>query len=164
MISFSSKKISYIAKMSLILLVVYSFGFITYRAVNYYKIYFEKEKLNILLETTINETNSLKSEVELVKNKIENIKKQYIRKEELEVKVKDIFARMSILDYNLKYIDAKEMCIDRFIIVTQVSANSEGGLKAAEGILSYLGPIKKSEKNNTIYFIDYVSNPKDLKE
>lgn len=164
MISFSSKKVSYITKISLILLLVYSFGFIIYRAGNYYKIYFEKEKLNILLETTKNETNSLKKQVEVTKNKIEDIKKQYIRKEELEVKVKDIFGRMSILDYNLKYIEAKEMCIDRFIIVTQVSAKSEDGLKAAEGILSYIGPIKKSEKNDTIYFVDYVSKPKEINQ
>jgi cell division protein FtsB len=162
MISFSNKKVSYLAKLSLTILFVYSIGFIIYRTAIYYKIYFEKEKLTVLLQTTKNETNSLKREVVLAKNKIENINKQYIKKEDLEVKVKDIFERMSILDYNLKYIDAKEMCIDRFIIVAQVSSKSEDGWKAAEGILSYIGPIRKSEKNDTIYFVDYVSNPKEL--
>jgi hypothetical protein len=70
---------------------------------------------------------------------------------------------MSILDYNLRYIDAKQMCIDRHILVTQVSSASEDGLKAALGILSYLGSIKKSDTNDTIYFVDYISKPKEIK-
>ena len=53
---------------------------------------------------------------------------------------------MSVLDYELKYLDSKKMCIDRHIIVAQVSAQSENGLKAAEGILSYIGKIKKHDK------------------
>ena len=40
---------------------------------------------------------------------------------------------------------------------------SENGLKAAEGILSYIGKIKKHDKNDTIYFVDYISTPKENK-
>ena len=70
---------------------------------------------------------------------------------------------MSLLDYQLNYLDAKKMCIDRHIIIAQVSAQSENGLKAAEGILSYIGKIKKHDKNGTIYFVDYISIAKEIK-
>jgi hypothetical protein len=29
--------------------------------------------------------------------------------------------------------------------------------------LSYLGSIKKSDTNDTIYFVDYISKPKEIK-
>ena len=163
MISVSNKTVSYISKIGLTVLVIYTVGFFAYKTVMYYKIAFEKEKLEIVLQEKRTHTNNIKSQVELSKKKIETLEKQYITKEELEVKVKDIFGRMSVLDYELKYLDAKKMCIDRHIIVAQVSAQSENGLKAAEGILSYIGKIKKSDKNDTIYFVDYISTPKDIK-
>lgn len=164
MISLSRKKVSIIGKLTLIILVVYSLGFVAYRAITFYKIYFEKEALTEQLQVKRNETNSLKRQVELSKKKIEDTEKLYISKEELETKVKDIFGRMSILDYNLKYIDSKKMCLDRYIIISQVSAQSEGGLKAAEGILAYIGSVKKSEKNDTIYFVDYITKEKEIKK
>jgi cell division protein FtsB len=163
MISISNKKLSFISKTTIIVLILYTLGFVSYRAISYYKIYFEKEALTNDLQLKKNETNSLKRLVDNSKKKIENIKKAYITKEELEPKVKEIFQRMSILDYELKYIDAQKMCLDRFIIVSQVSAKSEDGLKAAEGILGYIGKIKKSEKNSTIYFVDYIAKPKEIK-
>lgn len=146
MISLSRKKVSIIAKLSLLILIIYSLGFISYRAITFYKIYFEKQTLTEQLQIKKNETNSLKRQVELSKKKIEDTQKKYITKEDLELKVKDIFSRMSILDYNLKYIDSKKMCLDRYIIISQVSAQSENGLKAAEGILAYIGSVKKVSK------------------
>lgn len=163
MISLSRKKVSIIAKLSLIILIIYSLGFIAYRAITFYKIYFEKQTLTEQLQIKKNETSSLKRQVELSKKKIEDTQKKYITKEDLELKVKDIFSRMSILDYNLKYIDSKKMCLDRYIIISQVSAQSENGLKAAEGILAYIGSVKKSEQNNTIYFVDYITKAKEIK-
>jgi hypothetical protein len=162
MISISNKKLSLISKTTIFLLILYSLSFVSYRAISYYKIYFEKEALTNDLQLKKNETNSLKRLVDNSKKKIEDIEKQYITKEELETKVKDIFGRMSILDYELKYVDAQKMCLDRFIIVSQVTAQSEDGLKAAEGILGYIGDIKKSEKNSTIYFVNYISKPKEI--
>jgi hypothetical protein len=162
MISISNKKLSLISKTTIFLLILYSLSFVSYRAISYYKIYFEKEALTNDLQLKKNETNSLKRLVDNSKKKIEDIEKQYITKEELETKVKDIFGRMSILDYELKYVDAQKMCLDRFIIVSHVTAQSEDGLKAAEGILGYIGDIKKSEKNSTIYFVNYISKPKEI--
>lgn len=163
MISFSRKKISIITKLVLFILVVYSLGFVTYRVITFYKIYFEKTTLTEELQKKRSETNSLKRQVELSSKKIEKIENKYIKKEELETKVKDIFRRMSIFDYNLKYIDSKKMCLDRYIIISQVSSQSEEGKKAAEGILAYLGTVKKSEQNDTIYFVDYISSPREIK-
>ena len=163
MISISNKKLSLISKTTIIVLILYTLGFISYRAISYYKIYFEKEALTNDLQLKKNETNSLKRLADNSKKKIDDIEKSYITKEELEPKVKEIFKRMSILDYELKYLDAQKMCLDRFIIVSQVTAQSEDGLKAAEGILGYIGKIKKSEKNSTIYFVDYISKPKEIK-
>lgn len=163
MISISNKTVSYISKIGLSILGVYVIGFLAYKTIIYYKIANEKEKLEIVLQEKRNETNNLKNNVELSKKKIETLEKQYITKEELEIKVKDIFSRMSVLDYELKYLDSKKMCIDRHIIVVDLSAQSEGGLRAAQGILEYIGEIKKHETNDSIYFVNYISTPKEIK-
>lgn len=163
MISISNKTVSYISRVGLTILAIYTVGFFAYKTIIYYKIAFEKEQLEVVLQEKRTETNNLKSKVESSKNKTETIEKQYISKEELETKVKDIFQRMSVLDYEIQYLDSKKMCLDRYLIVTQVSAQSEKGLQAAEGILSYIGSIKKSDKNESIYFVDYVSKPKEAK-
>ena len=163
MISISNKTVSFLSKSALIVLGIYSVGFFAYKTLIYYKIAAEKEKLEIVLQEKWAETNKLKEDLSTSKNKIETLEKQYITKEELEIKVKDIFNRMSLLDYQLNYLDAKKMCIDRHIIIAQVSAQSENGLKAAEGILSYIGKIKKHDTNDSIYFVDYISTPKEIK-
>ena len=163
MISISNKTVSYISKIGLSILGVYVIGFLAYKTIIYYKMANEKEQLEIVLQEKRNETNNLKNNVELSKKKIETLEKQYITKEELEIKVKDIFSRMSVLDYELKYLDSKKMCIDRYIIVVDLSAQSEGGLRAAQGILEYIGEIKKHETNDSIYFVNYISTPKEIK-
>lgn len=163
MISISSKTVSKINKIGIVFLIVYSLGFVVYKAGLYYKTYFEKEKLTNELQIKINETTELKRKVAESKAKIEKVEKSYITKEELEHKVKDVFNRMSLLDYQLNYLDAKKMCIDRYVIIAQVTAQSEEGLQAAQGILGYIGQIKKHEKNDTIYFVDYISKPRQIK-
>lgn len=164
MISLSKKTVSNITKIGLASLVVYTLGFAFYKVGTYYKTYFEKEKLLQELQIKKNETNSLKRQIKINQERIENLKASYIKKEELELKMKDIFQRMSLFDYELKFLDAKNMCIDRFVIVAQVSAESENGKKAGEGILSYLGKIKQSEQNDTIYFVDYISQQREIKK
>ena len=163
MISIANKTVSYISKIGLTILGVYTIGFFAYKTIIYYKIAFEKEQLEIVLQEKRTETNNLKSKVEASKNKTEAVEKRYISKEELEIKVKEIFQRMSVLDYEIQYLDSKKMCLDRYLIVTQVSAQSQKGLQAAEGILSYIGNIKKSDQNDSIYFVDYVSKARDIK-
>lgn len=163
MISIANKTVSYISKVGLSILAGYIILFFAYKTIIYYKIAIEKEQLEVVLQEKRVETNNLKSKVEASKSKIETVEKQYITKEELETRVKDIFERMSILDYEIKYLDSKKMCLDRYLIVTQVSAQSEKGLQAAEGILSYIGNIKKSGINDSIYFVDYVSKAREIR-
>jgi hypothetical protein len=163
MISISNKTLSKITKICIFTLVVYSVGFLIYKTVLYFKIAYEKDSLTIVLQEKKAQTDNLKKQVELSKKKIETVEKEYINKDELETKVKDIFSRMSVFDYQLKYLDSKKMCVDRYLIVTQVTAQSENGLQAALGILSYIGKIKKHDQNETIYFVDYISMPKEIK-
>jgi hypothetical protein len=163
MISISNKAVSRISKICVLILLVYTLGFLVYKTVLYYKISFEKDSLSIVLQEKKAQTDSLKKQVELSKKRIERVEKEYITKDELESKVKDIFSRMSVFDYQLNYLDSKKMCIDRYLIVTQVTSQSENGLQAALGILSYIGKIKKHDQNDTIYFVDYISMPKEIK-
>jgi len=163
MISLSNKLILNISKIVISTLVIYSALYITFRAMNYYKSYYEKEKLTNELQVKREETITLKTKVNEAKKRIQNLEKSYITKEELEPKVKEIFKRMSLVDYQLNYIDVKKMCIDRYIIVARIHTESENGLKAAEGILSYLGEIKKSDKDESLYFVNYISKAKEIK-
>ena len=70
---------------------------------------------------------------------------------------------MSVFDYELNLLESKKMCIDRYVLITQLVSSSPEGLQAGEGILSYLGQIKKHETNKQVYFVDYISKPKDIK-
>ncbi|MDD3007459.1 MAG: hypothetical protein PHQ70_01195 [Arcobacter sp.] len=163
MISISNKTIANTSKLIISILVIYTLVYVGFKAMNYYKSYYEKEKLTNDLQLKRDETNSLKTKANESKKRIEDLEKSYMTKEEIETKVKDIFSRMSLLDYQLDFIDSKKMCIDRYIIITRVNTQSENGLKAAEGILSYLGEIKKSDKDDTLYFVNYISKAKEIR-
>lgn len=163
MISISQKKMGFITKMSLSILSIYTIFFVAYRVTTYYNILNEKERLTLELKKTKAEGENLKAQIENSKKKLANLEKSYMTKEEIETKVKDIFQRMSLFDYQLTYLDSKKMCIDRHILVVGVSAQSKDGLKAAEGILSYIGEIKKSDSSDKIYFVDYITKAKEVK-
>lgn len=163
MISLSSKTVKTITKVGVLSLALYTFVYTFYKAGTYYKAYYEKVTIEKELELKRNETTSLKRQIEVLKKKMEDTEKKYISKEELEVKVKDIFKRMSVLDYSLKYLDSKRICVDRYILVTQLVSQSEKGTIAGEGILSYIGEMKKSTKNPSIYFVDYVTKSRESK-
>lgn len=163
MISISNKNTSLVVKIGLVVLVLYILGFVGYKAMSYYQISYQKDLLTKELNEKRNEKNNIKKKIELTKKRMKDIEKKYITKDELALKINDIFKRMSIFDYNLKYLDAQKMCVDRYILITQLTSNTKNGIKAGEGILSYIGEIKKSDKNETIYFVDYITKAKDIK-
>ncbi len=160
MVSISKKTVSLVVKIGFTVLVLYTVGFMFYKIGSYYKTYYEKQKLMQELQIKKNETSSLKRQIKINKARIESVKNSYISKEELGIKIKDIFQRMSVFDYDLRYLDAKQMCVDRYILVTQLTYQSENGKTAGEGILSYIGEVQKSDKNESLYFVDYITKPK----
>lgn len=164
MISINNKRFKLIVKVGLFIFVAYIIGFFFFKIASFFKLVYQKEQLTKELQIKKQETLSLKRRVENIKDKMLEVESKYIKKEELDNKIKDIYERMSVLDYDLKFLNSKKMCVDNYIIVTQLTAKSEKGLKAGEGILSYLGEMKKSEKNNTIYFVNYISKSKDIKK
>ena len=163
MISVHSKLVSRITKTLLIGLTIYTVLFILFKAIIYFQSVKQKENLVRDIQIQKEQTEIIKNKVNEVKKKIENLEKIYVQKEELENKIKDIFQRMSLLDYQLNYVDARKMCVDRYIIVARADYQSEKGLKAIEGILSYLGEIKKSENDENLYFVNYIAKPRDIK-
>ena len=163
MISVHSKLVSRITKTLLIGLTIYTVLFILFKAIIYFQSVKQKEDLVRDIQIQKEQTEIIKNKVNEVKKKIENLEKIYVQKEELENKIKDIFQRMSLLDYQLNYVDARKMCVDRYIIVARADYQSEKGLKAIEGILSYLGEIKKSENDENLYFVNYIAKPRDIK-
>jgi len=163
MISVSNKNLNKILKIGTLIFAVYVVGYMIVKMASLYQNSYEKNRLTHELSIKKQETRSLKQRIKITKNRMNRINNEYISKEELQVKVKEIFKRFSVLDYELKYLDAKKMCIDRYILVTQLVATSDKGLKAGEGILNYIGKVKKSEKNETIYFVDYISSKKPKK-
>jgi hypothetical protein len=164
MISINKKRFNLIIKIGSILLVLYIIAFFFFKLASFFKIVYEKERLTKELQSNKQETRILKRQVVKKEAKMKKIESMYIKIEELDSKIKDIYKRMSVLDYNLKYLNSKKMCIDNYVLVTQLTARSKEGLKAGEGILSYLGKMKKSVSNNTIYFVNYISKPKDIKK
>jgi cell division protein FtsB len=163
MISISKKRFKQVVKLSLILLVLYVIGFAFFQVANFYKISYEKDKLSDKIKVKQSETIKLKTKISKLKKEMIDTNNKYIKKDELDKKIKDIFERMSILDYNLKYLSSKKVCVDNYILVAQLTSNNENGIRAGEGILSYLGEMKKHNKNNTIYFVNYISKAKEKK-
>lgn len=161
MISFSKRKISSISKVAMILFFVYFVIFVSYKVFDFYKNTFEKQKLEKQLKVKTLESQALIKEVQNLKKEIKRVENLYPKKEEIEQKVKKVFERMSILDYDLRYVDAKTMCVDRHILITQLIAQDPSSKKAGLGILSYIGQTKKSDKEDSIYFVDYIAKPKD---
>ena len=163
MISISKKRFSQLIKLGLVILAAYIIGFCFFQLANFYKISVEIDKATEEIKVKRDETKRLKIKVSKLKKNIEDINKSYIKKDELDTKIKDIFERMSILDYNLKYLSSRKMCIDNYILIAQLTSNNENGIKAGEGILSYIGETKKSDKNSTIYFVNYLAKAKEDK-
>lgn len=164
MISINTSKLKKFSKVSILLLVLYIIGFTVLKAATYYQTQKKKEYLAQELQNKKIEYSKLKLEVNKVKQKSQKVKDSYIKKDEIKNKVSEIFKRMSVFDYNLKYLDAKEMCVDRHIIIAQLTASTQKGVVAGEGILSYLGEIRKSDTNETLYFVDYIAKPRDIKK
>ena len=160
MISVNKKTIKSINKIGIYIVLLYSLGFLVYKGMIYIQSLNEKEQLTSSLEKQKKETNLIKEKIILSDNKIKALEANYITTEELETKIKDIYTRMSVFDYNLKYLNIKKMCIDRHIIVSQLTSESENGLKAGYGVLTYIGNVQRSEKNDSIFFVDYIASPK----
>lgn len=160
MISISKKKFSFILKTGFSFLALYSATFAANKTFDYYKTSQEKLILEKELQLKKDERNKINIQVAEVERNIKEIKNRYISKEDLDLKIKKIFKRMSVLDYNLSYVDSKQICVDRYILVTRITANSQKGLNAAEGILSYLGKYKQSNNDSSFYYVDYLAQKK----
>jgi predicted nuclease with TOPRIM domain len=157
MISISNDSLKKYSKYIIVSIVAYTIFFMASTVVEYIKAYKEKEQLTNTLQLKRDETTSLKQRINNLKDKTKFIQEAYVKEDELRVRVKEIFDRVSLLDYQLKLLDVKNECIDRHILVVNLSAKSENGYKVGEGILKYLGETIKSEQSENLYFVNYVS-------
>ena len=161
MISISKNKLSKITKVGVGILAVYTVGFLALKTVAFIKYYYEKEQLTLEIKEKQEKSVDMRQKIEDMKAKLDNVQKAYISQEELEQKLKVIFSRMSLADYKLRYITSTKLCIDRYAIMVELNTTSANGLKAGEGILSYLGKITKSKDKENIYFVDYIMKAGD---
>lgn len=163
MISISNNSLKKYSKIIVLAMIAYSFFFMTSSVIEYYQSYKDKEKLTNELQLKRDETSSLKQKITDLKEKTKRVQESYIKQDELKTRVAEIFDRVSLLDYQLKLLDAKPMCIDRHILVVSLFANSEDGYKAGEGILNYLGTTAKSDSGENLYFVNYIAKPRGTK-
>lgn len=161
MISISQNKLSKITQIGLGILVVYTVGFLAVKTVAFIQYYYEKEQLTLEIKEKQEKSVEMKQKIEDMKAKLENVQKAYISQEELEQKLKGIFSRLSLSDYKLRYMTSTKLCIDRYAIMVELNATTANGLKAGEGILSYLGKITKSRDKENIYYVDYIMKAGD---
>lgn len=161
MISISKNKLSKLTKIGLGVLVVYTVGFLALKTVSFIKYYYEKEQLTLEIKEKQEKSVEMKQKIDNMKVKLENVQKAYISQDELEQKLKGIFSRLSLSDYKLRYVTSTKLCIDRYAIMVELNATTSNGLKAGEGILSYLGKITKSKDKDNIYFVDYTMKAGD---
>ncbi|QOG11231.1 hypothetical protein [Arcobacter sp. FWKO B] len=161
MIGISNKQIATITKYAVMIAAFYIVSFIFVQGFKYIKYMKEENSLKSELNLKLQESQNIKMEIQIIQDKLANVQNSYISQEELEERVIAIFERMSVFDFHLRYIGATKLCIDRYVLMVQLSARSEEGLKAAEGILSYLGQTQKSQDSDVIYYIDYISSMRE---
>ena len=163
MISIKKEKHSLIIKalfgLLFLLIVLFSIKNLYIIIVNKSKV----ENLTVQIELQKKSNEHLISKTKDLNTKIEETKKAYPTTQELEAKLKEIFKRMSILDYNLVLLGTEKLCIDRHILVSRLDAKTQKDKKAALGILNYLGETKQSTKDENVYFVDYIAQKKALK-
>lgn len=163
MISVSSKSLKNISKVIIIGLLIYSALYLAGTLKDYYDAYKEKERLTNELQFKRDETTLVKQRINKTKENIEKVENSYLKQEEVEIKVKEIFKRVSLLDYQIDFLDSKKMCIDRYILISRISYESDNGRQAATGILNFLGKSLQSDSDENLYFVDYIAKPKDMK-
>lgn len=163
MISISNSTLKKVSKTIILAMITYTLFFMTSTVIEYYHSYKDKERLTNELQIKRDETTTLKQEINNLKEKTKIIQESYIKEDEIRIRVGEIFDRVSLLDYQLKLVDVKNECIDRHIIIARLYANSENGFKAGEGIFNYLGETIRSEQDENLYFINYISRPRDIK-
>lgn len=120
-------------------------------------------KIQKQIEEKKKSSDELLSKTIQLKEDVIKIKDLYPSTKEIDEKLRKVFTRMSLLDYQLFLMELKSLCIDRHIIVARIDHTTDAGLKAGLGILNYLGPVQQSDKNPTIFFVDYISEKKDTK-
>ncbi len=157
MISLSNSSMKKISKYTLIGITLYTTFFLASTVVEYYNAYKEKEKLTNELQLKRDETSSLKQRITSLKEKTKFVQESYATPEEIKTRVTEIFDRVSLLDYQLQVLDVKNECIDRNIIVARLYARNEKGYQVGEGIFNYLGETIRSDKDENLYFINYIS-------
>ena len=163
MISVSGKSLKNITKIVVIGVFTYSLLYLASTLKEYYETYKEKERLTIELQVRKDETLAVKEKINKTKEDIQKVENSYLKQDELANKVTEIFKRVSLLDYQIDYMDSKKICIDRYVLITKVNYESENGKQAIEGILNFIGETVQSEGNDKLYFVDYIAQPKDLK-
>lgn len=163
MISVSSKSLKNITKTVVIGVFAYSILYLAGTLKEYYEAYKEKERLTNELQFKRDETSLVKQKINSTKENLEKVENSYLKQEEIEAKVKEIFTRVSLLDYQIDFLDSKKMCIDRYLLITRINYESEKGKQAANGILKFLGKTVQSDSDENLYFVDYIARPKDVK-
>lgn len=163
MISVSGKSLKNITKLVVIGVFTYSLLYLASTLKEYYETYKEKERLTIELQVKKDETLAVKEKINKTKDDMQKVENSYLKQDELANKVTEIFKRVSLLDYQIDYVDSKKICIDRYVLITKVNYESENGKQAATGILNFLGKSLQSEGDENLYFVDYIAQPKDVK-
>lgn len=118
------------------------------------------EDLKSKIEIQKSSNNQIVKKTKEFEKKTKDLLASYPTTEELESKLKEIFKRMSILDYELTLLATKKICIDRHVLVTALDYKTQNAKKAGLGILNYLGTVKQSDKDQSIYYIDYIADKK----
>lgn len=160
MINLSKERLILLTKIILGIIIVYT---LIISSMKLYVAYQLSKKTNTIIEEIkLKKSHSKKTKqrVHDIQNKITLLNNNYKSKKELEEQISIVFERVSILDYNIQLLDTKKMCIDRYFLVTSITANSEEDKKSALSIISYLGNVHQNQENENLYFIDFINEKK----
>ena len=160
MISIKKDKNTKLIKLLFTILAVIIFLFIVKQSYISFVNKSKVESLKTQIELQKNSNDHLINKTKNFQRKTKETIESYATTEEIETRLKDIFKRMSILDYELILLTTKKMCIDRHVLVARLDYKNQNAKKAGLGILNYLGTTKQSLKDENVYFVDYIADKK----
>ena len=115
----------------------------------------KNKNLSFQLQEITNKNNMTIKQITQKVDEISKIEKNYDSQENIEIKLKRIFKRLSIKN-TLTLVSLKKLCIDHYIIVTKLDSKNQESINNFKKILSHLGEVKQSNKDKSILYIDYI--------
>lgn len=128
---------------------------------------YQEYKTSVVLKKNLIEIDRLKKlsfdKMMKVNEEYLNLNKVYGSEDDVKDNLKEIFVKLSNKNNYIQLISLKKLCIDRYLVIINLTSYNEEYITMVNGFFNKLGQTVQSKKNDKIYYIDYIINTKEIK-